>query len=83
MVHTRPAELTDIEVRGNCGRISLSLWDCLIIVSVGGVCLCSLQIISLSNVKSGMKRGDPVLSKCQNVKKKLIKSLLKLNLKKL
>ena len=60
--HTRPAELIDIDVRGNSGRISLSLWDCLRIVWVGGKSLCSFQINALSNVISGMKIGDPELS---------------------
>ena len=36
--HTRPAELIDGDVCGNCVRILLSLWDCLRIVSVGRKC---------------------------------------------
>ena len=64
--HTRPAELIDGDVRGNCARILLSLWDCLRVVSVGGKCSCYFQIHALSNVKSGMERGDTVLS--ENVK---------------
>ena len=58
---TRPAELIDGDVRGNCASILLSLWDCLRIVSLGGECLFSFQIHALSKVKSGMEKEDTVL----------------------
>ena len=67
-----PADLIDGDVRGNCGMNSLSLWDCLRSVSVGGKCFYSFQIHALSNLKSGMERTDPVLT--ENV------GMLKINL---